>query len=62
MAKDYMNVRDVMASIGCGKSKAYRTIQKLNAELKKRGYITFSGRVPRSYFEDRTKTRDTVTD
>lgn len=62
MAKDFMSVKDIMDSIGCGKSKAYRIINELNAELKKRGYKTISGRVSRKHFEDRTKTRNTVTD
>lgn len=53
MAKDFMNVRDVMASIGCRESKAYRIIQELNAEREKRGYKTHTGRVSKSYFEAR---------
>lgn len=53
MAKDFMSVKDVMNSIGCGKSKAYRTIKELNAEREKRGYKTHTGRVSKSYFEAR---------
>lgn len=53
MAKDFMNVRDVMASIGCGESKAYRVIRELNAEREKRGYKVHPGKVSKSYFEAR---------
>lgn len=53
MAKDFMNVHDVMRSIGCGESKAYRVIKELNAEREKRGYKTYSGRISKSYFEAR---------
>lgn len=53
MAKDFMDVKDVMISIGCGESKAYRVIRELNAEREKRGFKTHSGKVSKSYFEAR---------
>ena len=53
MQPDYMRVKDVMACLDCSSSFAYKLIQKLNAELTKKGYITMSGRVPRAYFEER---------
>ena len=32
------------------KSYAYKIVQKLNAELKNKGYLTVSGRVNRKFF------------
>ncbi|MBR5110842.1 MAG: hypothetical protein IK099_11685 [Clostridia bacterium] len=32
---------------------AYKIIHKLNEELEKKGFITFAGRVPRKYLEER---------
>lgn len=42
-------VEDVMEILRVGKSTAYHTMQQLNKELKAKGYITHSGRIPRSY-------------
>lgn len=33
------------------KSYAYKIVQKLNQELKEKGYLTISGRVNRKYFQ-----------
>ncbi|KOY64171.1 hypothetical protein, partial [Clostridium sporogenes] len=35
------------------KSKAYKIVASLNKELKKMGYITVAGRVPKKYFEEK---------
>ena len=35
------------------KSTAYREIKKMNEELKKKGYITISGKIPIKYFKER---------
>ena len=35
------------------KSLAYKLVQKLNDELKEKGYLTVSGRVSRKYLEER---------
>lgn len=33
---------------------AYKIVQKLNAELKEKGFMTISGRVNKQYFMERT--------
>ena len=48
-----MRADDVARELGVSKSYAYKLIQRLNAELRKQGYITISGRVSRSYFEEK---------
>lgn len=35
------------------KSYAYKLIQRLNAELREKGYLTISGRVSRRYFTEK---------
>ena len=49
----FMRADDVARELGVSKSYAYKLIQRLNAELRKQGYITISGRVSRSYFEEK---------
>ena len=44
-----IKVEEVMEILQVGKSTAYHTMQQLNKELKAKGYITHSGRIPRSY-------------
>lgn len=53
MQSDVVRVEEVMARLDCSVGRAYRIIKTLNDELKKKGYITISGRVPRSYFEQK---------
>lgn len=45
----FVRAADVMEMLCIGKSSAYRVIKELNEELKKQGYKTFAGRVPRAY-------------
>lgn len=49
----YYGAKDIMTLTHCGKNTAYSIIRKLNAELKKEGYIVFTGRVPKSYADKR---------
>ena len=57
--KDYLNehsfmrVDDVAREPGVSKSYAYKLIQRLNAELREKGYLTISGRVSRRYFTEK---------
>jgi hypothetical protein len=48
-----IRVDEVAECLGCAPALAYKIIRQLNDELKKKGYITIAGRVPRSYFEER---------
>lgn len=50
---EYYRVKDVMQILGIKQSKAYGIIKTLNDELKAKGKITVSGRVSKSYFEER---------
>ena len=52
--KYYMNAEEVASYIGVSVPTAYKVMQKLNSELKSKGYITISGRVPKTYFLERT--------
>ena len=45
-----MRVEEVAQELGISKSHAYKVIQKLNAELRDKGYLTISGRVNRNFF------------
>ena len=49
----FMRVDDVAQELGVSRSYAYKLIQRLNAELREKGYLTISGRVSRRYFEEK---------
>ena len=51
--KNYMDVNDIAEGVGVSTSRAYKIIRTLNEELKEKGYLTISGRVPTKYFEER---------
>lgn len=51
--KLFFSVDDVITILGISKSTAYREIKKLNDELKHKGFITISGKVPVKYFLER---------
>ena len=51
--RSFMRVDEVAAELGVSKSYAYKIVQRLNAELKAKGYLTISGRVSRRYFMER---------
>ena len=51
--KSFMRVEEVAATLDVSKSYAYKIVQKLNSELKAKGYITISGRVSRQYFMEK---------
>ena len=50
----FMKVDEVAKELGVSKSYAYKIVQKLNAELKEKGFMTISGRVNKQYFIERT--------
>ena len=51
--QSFMRVEEVVAELGVSKSYAYKIVQKLNAELKEKGYLTISGRINRQYFMEK---------
>ena len=52
--RSFMKVEEVAQELGISKSYAYKVVQKLNAELESKGYLTISGRVNKQYFMERT--------
>ena len=50
---NFMRVDDVAKELRVSKSYAYKIVQKLNAELREKGYLTISGRVNRRYFMEK---------
>lgn len=53
MAKQIMNVRDVMEVLEVSESKAYGIIRQLNSELAEKHYIVIPDKVPTAYFEEK---------
>jgi len=51
--QSFMRVDEVAKELGVSKSYAYKIVQKLNRELKEKGYLTISGRVNRKYFQEK---------
>lgn len=49
--KLYLTANDVSEYMGISIPTAYKSIRKLNDELKAQGYITVSGKINRRYFE-----------
>lgn len=47
-----MTAQDVKEVLGVSESKAYKIIQQLNREMKKKGYYTISGCVSAKYFSE----------
>ena len=50
----FMRVDEVAQELGISKSYAYKIVQKLNAELKEKGFMIISGRVNKQYFMELT--------
>ena len=51
--KTYITAKEYAEMLGISKGHAYKIIRVLNNELKKDGYIVFSGKVPKDYFNKR---------
>ena len=50
----FIKVEEVAEVLGVSKSYAYKIIQKLNVELKEKGFVTISGRINKQYFLEKT--------
>jgi phage terminase small subunit len=55
MQSDMVRVDEAMVRLDCSQRKAYEVLKRLNDDLKKQGFITISGRVPRAFFEKRLR-------
>ena len=51
--QSFMRVEELAAELDVSKYYAYKIVQKLNAELKAKGYLTISGRINRKYFMEK---------
>ena len=49
----FYNVHDVMNILNVGKTKAYKVMAELNAELTEKGFMVVNGKVSRAYFKKR---------
>ena len=49
----FCNAEEVKTLLMCSRTSAYNIIRQLNEELKKKGYLTFSGRISRVYLYER---------
>lgn len=52
--KPMMTATEVADIMDCSQSHGYAIIKTLNDELRAKGYITRTGRIPRKYFCERT--------
>lgn len=50
---DYVTVDEAAKRLDVKINTAYKVLQKLNNQLKEKGYITKAGAVPRAYFDER---------
>lgn len=53
MAKQFVDVRDVMEVCDVSESKTYSILRTLNSELAERNFITIAGKVPKAFFEEK---------
>lgn len=47
---NFMRDEDVAKELGISKSYAYKIVQKLNSDLRAKGFLTISDRINRKYF------------
>ena len=50
----FLRVDEVAEILSISKSYAYKIVQKLNADLKAKDFITIAGRVNKQYFLEKT--------
>lgn len=53
MENRFIRAEDVAQELNISKPYAYKIIQKLNEELKAKGFCTIRGRINRQYFYER---------
>lgn len=47
----YITAAELAKVMGVSNGHAYKLIREMNAELKKQGYLTIAGKLPRAYLE-----------
>lgn len=53
MTKIYYSAGDIAEMLGVSKAFAYNIIKKLNMELETQGFLVVSGKVSKSYFNEK---------
>ena len=56
-----INAKETMQLLGVSEGMAYKIIARCNQELRKKGYITVRGKVPREYLKERVGIKEVVT-
>lgn len=51
--KSFITATELAEMLEMSEAHAYKIIRQLNAELAAKGFLTFSGRVPRKYLAER---------
>lgn len=51
--KMFMRVQEVAEALDISEPYAYKLVREMNAELKKKGFITIAGRVSRQFFNEK---------
>ena len=51
--KSFITAAELAEMLNVSTGHAYKIIHRLNEELNKKGYLTFSGRVPVKYLKER---------
>ena len=51
MKSIYITASELAQIMGISDGHAYKLIREMNSELKKEGYLTVAGRLPRAYLE-----------
>ena len=52
-SKSFITAAELAEMLNVSTGHSYKVIHKLNEELEKKGYLTFPGRIPRKYLEER---------
>lgn len=47
----YITASELAEMMGVSNGHAYKLIREMNSELKKQGYLTIAGKLPRAYLE-----------
>ncbi len=47
----YITASELAEVMGVSNGHAYKLIREMNSELKKQGYLTIAGKLPRAYLE-----------
>lgn len=52
MKSVFYTAQEVAEILGVSRTKGYKIVKELNAELQAKGYIVIAGKVPKRYFEE----------